>query len=550
MFTKNRIAMLIGSALTVMAVNAQAAQGPSSSQASYINAIAPGVEFTSILTTGDAVRNGYRMSGIPDGLGAYDNGDGTITVLMNHEIDSANGAVRAHGAKGAFVSEQVINKRTLRVISGGDLIKNVYGWNAATQQSDALASTVTFNRLCSADLSSPRAFFNPRSGLGSHARIFLNGDEGGANGYAAAHVATGHSKGSSYILGKFNTATNGSGGTAVGGWENLLANPFPQNQTVVIGINDGGTGIMNHSVVVYVGTKTKTGSEVDKAGLTNGVTKFVKVDGITKEISDAIARTSGIASGARFTLSDMPTAFSRPEDGAWNPRNPNEFYFVTTDQLDKTDLAGGTQKGGTRLWRLTFDDIKNVDAGGKIDILLDSSTLAGGVGVDKPNMFDNISVNSDGTITLQEDVGNAEHNGKMWQFDPANSSFVLLAKFDPALFGDIVGGSFVAGTHTRDEETSGVIDITRILDRHDGKKYELFVVQDHATAASLKAIGALNTEADATAMFQGGQLILMSAPRVHDDEGDHEDEHADEKESDMHHQVRMNPFSPMMRKHD
>jgi hypothetical protein len=540
MFTKKHIALLVSSALAVMAMDSMAAQGPSSSQAPYVNAIASGVEFTSILTAGDAARNGYRMSGIPDGLGAYDNGDGTITVLMNHEIDNANGAVRVHGAKGAFVSEWVINKRTLRVISGNDLIKNVYGWNAATQQSDAVASTVTFNRFCSADLANQKAFFNPRSGLGSHARIFLTGDEGGANGYAVAHVATGPSKGSSFILGKFNTATNGSGGTAVGGWENLLASPFPQNKTVVIGINDGGTGIMNNSVVVYAGTKTSTGSEVDKAGLTNGVAKFVSVDGIAKEISDAASRATGIISGARFTLSDtVSTAFSRPEDGAWNPRNPNEFYFVTTDQLDKSDLTGGTQKGGTRLWRLTFDDIKNVDAGGKIDILLDSATLAGGVGVDKPNMFDNISVNIDGTITLQEDVGNAEHNGKMWQFNPADGSVTLLSKFDTMLFGDIIGGSFVAGTHTKDEESSGVIDITKLLNRHDGKKYELFVAQDHATAASLQAIGALNAEADPVAMYQGGQLILMSAPLAHDKDRDHEDdhegEHDDEDESDEHH---------------
>jgi hypothetical protein len=544
MFTKKRIAVLVSSALVVMAMDAKAAQGPSSSQAPYMNAIAPGVEFTSILTAGDVARNGYRMSGIPDGLGAYDNGDGTITVLMNHEIDNANGAIRAHGAKGAFVSEWVINKRNLRVISGNDLIKNVYGWNAATQQSDDVTSTVTFNRFCSADLASPRAFFNPRSGLGSHARIFLNGDESGSHGYAMAHVATGRSKGSSFVLGKFNTATNGSGGTDVGGWENLLANPFPQNKTVVIGDNDGGTGIMSNSVAVYVGTKTSTGSEADKAGLTNGVLKFVSVGSIVNEITDATARTSGIASGARFTLSDTAsTHFSRPEDGAWNPRNPNEYYFVTTDQLDKTDLTGGTQKGGTRLWRLTFDDIKNVDAGGKIDILLDSATLAGGVGVDKPNMFDNISVNADGTITLLEDVGGNAHNGKMWQFDPSNGSFTLLSKFDPALFGDIVGGSIVAGTHTNDEETSGVIDITRLLDRHDGKKYELFVVQDHATAASLQAIGALNAGADPVAMYQGGQLLLMSVPLAHDDDGDHEDEHAGEKESDEHHRVGMNPFS-------
>jgi len=529
----NTLAIVVNAALMSMAMSAMADQGPSSSQDSYINAIAPGVALTSILTTGDAVRNGYRMAGIPDGLGAFDNGDGTITVLMNHELVNTLGAVRAHGAQGAFVSEWVINKRTLRVISGGDLIKKVYGWNAATQQSNDFTSTIAFNRFCSADLAAPRAFFNPRTGMGSHARIYLNGEEGGATGYALAHIATGPSKGNTFVLGKFNMATNGSGGSDVGAWENLLANPFPQDKTVVIGNNDGGTGIMSNTLVVYVGTKTHAGSEADKAGLTNGATKFVKVDGIVNEISNTTNRTSDIATGTRFTLSDTAsTHFSRPEDGAWNPRNPNEYYFVTTDQLDKTDLTGGTQKGGTRLWRLTFDDIRNVELGGKIEIMVDSAAMPGGVGVDKPNMFDNVSVNADGTVTMLEDVGNAEHNGKIWQFNPEDNSLTLMSKFDPARFGDIAGGSFTAGTHTKDEETSGVIDITKLLHRRDGKKYELFVVQDHASAASLQAIGALNVAADPTAMVEGGQLVLMSSPMVRDDDEDRDDEHDDKGESD------------------
>ena len=59
--------------------------GPNSSQTPYLTPIQAGLQFASILTVGDAV-GGYRMVGIPDGLGAYDNGNGTITVLMNHEI--------------------------------------------------------------------------------------------------------------------------------------------------------------------------------------------------------------------------------------------------------------------------------------------------------------------------------------------------------------------------------------------------------------------------------------------------------------------------------
>ena len=77
----------------------------------------PGVVTKSILTVGDSAA-GYRMVGIPDGLGAFDNGDGTFTVLMNHELGATAGAVRDHGAKGAFVSKWTIDKDSLEVAPG------------------------------------------------------------------------------------------------------------------------------------------------------------------------------------------------------------------------------------------------------------------------------------------------------------------------------------------------------------------------------------------------------------------------------------------------
>jgi hypothetical protein len=143
-------------------------------------------------------------------------------------------------------------------------------------------------------------------------------------------------------------------------------------------------------------------------------------------------------------------------------------------------------------------------------------------------MWDNISVNEDGTITLQEDVGNAEHNGKVWQFNPKTNDLKVLAKFDPALFGDInpSTGLFTAGTHTKDEESSGVIDVTKLLDRHDGKQYSLLVSQDHASAADLKIIDAMDPSANAAEIYQGGQLLMMSQPKS-EHESEHHGKHSD-----------------------
>ncbi|QSV55496.1 MAG: hypothetical protein HEP80_18095 [Dolichospermum sp. UKL201] len=415
-------------------------KGLSSSATPYMIPTTPGsgVSVKSILTVGDSVNNKpdgtpYKMVGVPDGLGAFDNGDGTFTLLMNHELGSTSGITRAHGGKGAFVSSWVINKSDLSVVSGSDLIQNVYNWNAVTQSSNTTPNNaanlngIAFTALCSADLAAPTAYYNAATGLGSQSRIFLNGEEAGSTGYALATVATGANKGNTYILGKFNLSTNGSGLTSVGGWENALANPFAQDKTIVIGNNDGGTGLMRQSVAVYVGTKQNTGTEIDKAGLTNGTLKFVNVAGMTTEGSTSRGATvapATPANGTAFTLSSTTaTSFLRPEDGAWNPLNPSQYFFVTADRIDEVSDGTGTQVGRTRLWRLNFTDITNPDAGGTIDLLIDGD-IVNGV---KVNMFDNMTVDKYGHILLQEDVGGAAHNGKIWQYDIATDTLKLLA---------------------------------------------------------------------------------------------------------------------------
>jgi hypothetical protein len=436
--------------------------GPSSSQSAYVLPAGPHAAITkttSLLSVGDLVGD-YKMVGIPDGLGAFDNGDGTFTLLMNHELTSAVGVTRAHGSKGAFVSKWVINKNTFAVVSGADLIQSIYPWDFGTNASSATASTIAFSRFCSADLPAPTAFYNAATGLGTQARIFMNGEEDASAGHGRcyAHVVTGADAGESYELGRFVVSNAAADANAS---ENCLANPFAQDKTLVMIDNDGGGANVNNKLLLYVGTKTNTGSEVDKAGLTNGTLKFIAVAGSPAEIVNTTTRATNIVSGTAFTLSSTAsggTTFSRPEDGAWNPLNPKEYYFVTTDRIDQVTDGVGSQIGRSRLWRLTFADLSNPDAGGVIDLLLD--------GTEGQNMLDNITVGPDGHLILLEDVGGSAHNGKVWDYDPQADKLTLVAKHDPARFGDIAtGGTIVAATapFNNDEETSGVIDVTALM---------------------------------------------------------------------------------------
>jgi hypothetical protein len=287
-------------------------------------------------------------------------------------------------------------------------------------------------------------------------------------------------------------------------WENLLANPYAGDNTVVIGNADGGT----NGVYVYVGKKSDSGNDIERAGLVGGVLYRVAVNGSAPETRAADAGL-GLTLNSRgnyegsFILVAGPdtgnaasTKFLRPEDGAWDKADVDRYFFVTTDQMDaakdgnlNTDILAN-QVGRSRLWALTFKDSSKPELGGTIEMLLDG-TLANG----EYQMFDNISVNDDGSLILLEDVGNNKHNGKMWKFDPATGDLVKLARFNPTLFGDIGA----PGSVTKDEETSGVIDVTKILGRKDGRLYNLFVAQNHAPSGDPETI-------------EGGQLLLISRP--------------------------------------
>ncbi|HKP95160.1 MAG TPA: hypothetical protein VJ385_05320 [Fibrobacteria bacterium] len=467
----------------MMAVCGHAAQGPSSSETPYLTPANGTVEFTSLLTVGDVVRKNnpstpadtvYRMVGIPDGLGAFDNGDGTITVLMNHELGSSQGAVRAHGSAGAFVSKYRIRKSDLKVLRGEDQIKSVYLFNAGTGTWSK--GTTAFNRFCSADLAPASAFYNLATDKGYFdGRIFMNGEESGPTGRAFAHIASGPLAGNSYELPSLGTAA----------WENNVASPGSQDNTIVISMDDTTPG----KVYVHGAAKTKDAGPL-AAGLNGGLNMNIAVSGYAVDVRDSVP-----AAGTRFSLvptSDAAgTKFLRPEDGSWDTRNPNRFYFATTDRYDAVKDGAGTAIGRSRLWRLTFDDVANPLLGGTIEAVLD--------GTEAGNMFDNLTVDASGNVFLQEDVGGNPHNGKIWKYDPVTDALTLVASHDVARFGDLAIPA--TAPHNNDEESSGIIEVSHLfagVPGYDTTTYGYFLldVQAHSNLADLELV-------------QRGQLLMM-----------------------------------------
>lgn len=444
-------------------------------QQPWLKPTAEGWTIKPLLNVGESVgNNNYRMVGVPDGLGAMDNGDGTLTILMNHELGKDQGKNRRHFGRGAFVSRwaldiSVLDIASLKVTQGEDQISKVLLW-LPDDKKHVNAVAYSFNRLCSADLPAKSALFDGASGKGFDGRLFMNGEEDRDGGRAFAHVVTGESKGTSYelpYLGKF-------------AWENAVANPATGVKTVVMGMDDSPGG----QVYMYVGEKRNVGNPVELAGLIGGDLYGVKVDGKRfgfVKFGDVSAMTGEDLEKAGQKMGI--TNFMRPEDGSWDANNPKLFYFATTDKID----------GTSQLFQLAFDDLAHPEHGGNISPVLNARDIGA-------QMFDNIVVAGDGKLLVEEDPGDNPHMASIWQFDPKTAKAVKVVKVSPETFLDKNSPAFL----TQDEENSGIIEVTDLVKKapwfETGKRYYLGVLQVHAKSKDPELV-------------EDGQLYLLIGPQ-------------------------------------
>ncbi len=533
---KNIARSFLVAAAAVVSVNAQQITGPSSSNSPYGIVTAPGWTATSIITTGDSAGNGYRAGGIPDGLGVFDNGNGTFTMLSNHELYDTWGVTRSGGAIGAYVSKLVINKSDFSVVSGSDFLTsntNLFLYNRSTAAWSSGTSYAMW-RLCSADLAPVSAMYNSISLKGYNGQIFMNGEEGAAASTANnllgsrgfAWVATGVDAGKVYELPQL-------GRYAI---ENLLANPFTGDKTVVAGNNDTSP---YGQVFVYIGDKNSTGTTaIEKAGLTNGQLYGVKVTGatgytgaVTAEVATgligtfvlantgntaalaaAVSAAAGSTAANAITATGLQTAataagitqFLRPEDGAW--LNANTYLFNTTGSKP----TGFTTQLSSKVYRLDFTGVNgsgvgDFTTGGNISMLVDSANMRGKDGA-TAWMFDNIGIGKDGLVYVNEDPGANGYIAKTWIIDPTlatqalrESSATQVLEFDRSRFLGSANTTVTAGAiGTNTVTVASTVGLTV------GQKVSATGIVDGTTITSINATtGVVTLSANLTAASSG-----------------------------------------------
>jgi len=482
----------------------------------YMISASDGATLSVIATTGDTI-SGEILRGIPDGMGATKNADGTLTLLSNHEISTGADVPNKKdtGTWGSSISKMTFDPATKKITKLENWMKSMSYYNYTTakwgptwEQSlpvgfptvdayGAVAGTNGILRLCSGDLVPAGGFAYTEKDAktkknvtyGYKDAVFLTGEESGDVSRAFAFDANGNGM----QLPKMGLA----------GWENFLTKPGTGKTTIVMGNEDNNA--TDSQLYMYVGTKQTTGANfAEKAGLTNGKLYTIALE---NHLSDNSVRTAPKGTKIKVGFNEVNTdpkygkfatmaqangtTFSRVEDGEFDAKDPNVYYFVTTesnkDPKATTPRPGATySRDGGALWKMTFADAKDPFKGATMEMLLD--------GTEAPYLTkpDNITIDGD-YILIQEDPGNNAHIARLVAYRKSDGKLAELAKFDEQYF--ITGATKFM---TQDEESSGIINVNKFLKAAgDTKSHFLLNAQVHSklSVARPELIAGLGTQA-------------------------------------------------------
>jgi secreted PhoX family phosphatase len=463
----------------------------------YLVSVTPEYAVQALLSVGDRVprtsnpSQEFQFVGIPDGMGAYVEKGKTI-VYVNHEFVQAAVSEPIIGEptnRGSIVSRLVLDKDG-RVLSGDRAYDTVYAENVLIgPAADSTNTTGAFARFCSGSLSYREAGFDRP--------IYFAGEEssGAATFDGRGGLGVAIFDGELHTLPKFGRFP----------WENTLAQPKLGAKTVLIGMEDG-PATTDNQLYMYVGKKVRSrdATAMRRNGLDNGLMyAFVSdtpgktteleftegtIEGHWAEIPNAEALTDVELEAASDALGAF--GFVRTEDGAFDPSNPNDYYFVTT--------GSGAANVLGRLYKMTLNSSDPLGTA-KIELIYnaDSVIAAGGdiaVSPDNIDVDDHfVLINEDGTAQSRPTMAEKGRDGSLWR----------ISKKKPYA-ATRVAELFPPGRDANFGITSGIWESTGILSlKNGGREAWLVNVQAHAPTAA----PAPNTVED-------GQLLLLRRTNI------------------------------------
>lgn len=464
----------------------------------YVAPVSPEYSIQPLLSVGDRVprtsnpTEQFQMVGIPDGMGLYRAESDSYVVYMNHEFGNTTTSEPIVGQplnRGAIVSTLILDAEG-RVKSADRAYATVWDENTLVgPAADVTNTTAGFARFCSGSLSWKEAGFDRP--------IYLAGEESGGagtfDGMGGLGIAIFDNE--LHTLPKFGRFP----------WENTLAQPKkPHGKTVLMGMEDGPT-TPDNQLYLYVGKKErKVGSTpMRRNGLDNGLmyafvsdtpgktTELEFTEGSIEGHFEVIPSPEDLSDVQLEAAADAIGAFGfiRTEDGAFDPKNPDIFYFVTTGS------GSGNQLG--RMYKMTLN---GADPTGHatIEMIYNADQLAA-QGIDSPISPDNIGVskdyvmiNEDGTTPSRARLETLGREASIWRVLRSDLSMKRIAELNPP------GRDAIDVPTSGTWETTGIVEIPGL-----GKDAWLVNVQAHGP-----------TTAPAANTVEDGQLLLMRRTNV------------------------------------
>lgn len=425
-FRRIRRASVLTVALVVAATSAAAVFGATEIKP-YVEPIGDGYDIRPLFSVADKVpetsdpSRQYQMVGVPDGLGAHPNGDGTSTLFMNHELPPGTESEALVGGpryRGAFVSKWTLDE-------DGDPVSGERAYDRVFMEDTLIGpaaevgnATPAFARFCSGSLAGWAHGFDRW--------IYFANEEADSpltfDGKGGLTVAIFDNE--AHALPKLGRLSK----------ENTLVQPGHGTRTVIFSLEDG-PNTLDNQLYMYVGKKDRSAdaSVLARNGLDTGELYVFRA--LDPERNSERTFTSGSVTGEWVKIenaedftdvqleaeSDAAEAmtFVRLEDGAFNPENRNEFFFVTTG------ASAGADDGVNELGRLyslrlhpgeprkpaTLTVVYNADeivaAGGDIAVSPDN--------IDASDEY--LMINEDGTPESRSFMASQGRDGSIWRFD-------------------------------------------------------------------------------------------------------------------------------------
>lgn len=309
-----------------------------------------------------------------------------------------------------------------------------------------------------------------------------------------------------------------------------------------VSINFGGE-ISGTHVVTGVPSTTKftveTEATTPSAFAITGDTRANRV--LDVEFKKINTNQSGAAQAASARV--MGTEFARVEDGHFNPKNVNEYFFITTQSDSDGNMATNTtaatsgtgwtgnatgtgatvnspavkeastpSRDGGALWKLTFVNVNKPELGATLDLVLNGSEAPMVTTLDpspaKLNKLDNITISDDGTVAfLQEDPGGNDQVARVLAVRLSDRKLVSVATFDPNMFGVSGSAGNANAQMTNDEEASGIFDATKLF----GGTGSTFVF--NAQIHPVGTLGGLNSSSSGSSF--GSDPLKATATALH-----------------------------------